>query len=78
MDNLRSKSHLYNVIRAIRVVSFGPVSDFYVEYKCKIHSQKKMIEFNFIDHVATKNTICDYQIIQVFYRLIAIILRSNT
>lgn len=41
MDNLRSKSHLYNVIRAIRVVSFGPVSDFYVEYKCKIHSQKK-------------------------------------
>ncbi|KAI7889528.1 uncharacterized protein EV154DRAFT_277369 [Mucor mucedo] len=26
MDNLRSKSHLYNVIRAIQVVSFGPES----------------------------------------------------
>lgn len=29
MDNLRSKSHLYNVIQAIRVVSFGPVSIFF-------------------------------------------------
>jgi hypothetical protein len=38
MDNLRSKSHLYNVIQAIRVVSFGPVSDFYFVYKCKIYS----------------------------------------
>ncbi|KAG1109351.1 hypothetical protein G6F42_015679 [Rhizopus arrhizus] len=49
MDNLRSKSHLYNVIRAIRVVSFGPNSILLLMLQQRIPSVIIKLFRSFID-----------------------------